>query len=205
MNALSATTATRNTQATPLRVVSKSNTNQLAPGTQPGSLTGERTDLFTDKAFTSMTTGELPDLRLACLKLMSAIGRNTASKSAIQAIPLMQHVALQNKSDIELIHKNLQSSAVLVDNDLMKVVLIRWETGKISSIHGHPEGGCVFKVLRGSVEELRYTKGDNPKLLASSTYQKDAVAYIDDNIGLHAVGNPFDEAAITLHVYTKQS
>ena len=72
----------------------------------------------------------------------------------------------------------------------------------IHDIHGHPAGGCVFKVLQGTIEEKRYTSTINPELIAISKYQKGNMAYIDDQMAYHAVGNPFSTSAISLHVYT---
>ena len=69
-------------------------------------------------------------------------------------------------------------------------------------MHGHAQGGCVFKVLKGSVQEKRYTPDAEQKLLATSRFEEQAMAYIDDEMAYHAVGNPFDEPAISLHVYT---
>ncbi len=92
---------------------------------------------------------------------------------------------------------------IVILHEFLKIVLIHWLPGKISSIHGHPKGGGIFKVISGSIEELRYTSDPIPKLLSASTFHKDAVGYIDDQLGYHAVGNPHMESAISLHVYTR--
>jgi predicted metal-dependent enzyme (double-stranded beta helix superfamily) len=97
---------------------------------------------------------------------------------------------------------NKETNHVLIQNEWLKVVLIHWKPGKYSSIHGHPSGGCVFKVLQGTLEEKRYTTGEDPKLLATSKYEKNSIAYIDDHMAYHAVGNPSNASAISIHVYT---
>jgi predicted metal-dependent enzyme (double-stranded beta helix superfamily) len=89
-----------------------------------------------------------------------------------------------------------------MNNDLLKVVLIHWKPGKVSNIHGHPSGGCVFKMLHGKVEELRYSTGEDQKIISSNGYRKGSIAYIDDRLGYHAVGNPFGSSAVSLHAYT---
>ena len=91
---------------------------------------------------------------------------------------------------------------MLVQNDLIKIVLIRWNPGDECNIHGHAERGCVFKVLEGKIVEKRFSADDEQRQLAEGTYEKDNIAYIDDLMGLHCVGNPFSKPAITLHMYT---
>ena len=95
-----------------------------------------------------------------------------------------------------------QQSYVLVQNELIKVILIRWKPGEFSKVHGHPNGGGVFKVLQGRLEEKRYAPGTTTRPLAISRFKKGSMAYIDDDIAYHAVGNPFDTTAISFHAYT---
>lgn len=46
------------------------------------------------------------------------------------------------------------------------------------------------------------TPDERQELLAVSNFNNTAMAYIDDEMAYHAVGNPFDEPAISLHAYT---
>ncbi|WP_258104545.1 cysteine dioxygenase family protein [Marinoscillum sp. MHG1-6] len=160
-------------------------------------------EMILPRANKAILNGHIPDLRFVLADLFESLNIANPPYSALQFLLVLQSV--QDKIHPGMLHKflsNPERNHVLIENELMKVVLIRWEKGFIGNIHGHPKGGCVFKVLRGSLEEMRYTKEESPKLLSVSVYQKDAMTYIDDRIGLHAVGNPFDEPAISLHVYT---
>jgi cysteine dioxygenase len=81
-------------------------------------------------------------------------------------------------------------------------LLIHWRPGDETPIHGHAEGGCVFKVLKGRVTESRYTSDARKKFLSKGTYNKGTIAYIDDRMAHHSVGNPFTESAVSIHAYT---
>jgi len=136
-------------------------------------------------------------------KLEDLILTQGSNRSAIGCIPMLQTLPYSVLYEINRLGHDLKKSHVIADNDILKVVLIPWQSGKIGSIHGHPNGGGVFKVLQGSIEELRYTSDSSPQLLSTSVYHTGGMAYIDDSIGQHAVGNPFKTPALSLHVYTR--
>lgn len=158
--------------------------------------------LLTPNAIFQMATGQIPDLWNICLELANTFYNYKAPYSAIQFVPVMQQVQPLNKKQVSQFLKNPETRQVLVDNDLIRIVLIHWKPGKVSNIHGHPKGGCVFKVLQGKLEELRHAPDPSHKLLSSSTYRAGSMAYIDDKMGFHQVGNPYGSSAISLHVYT---
>jgi predicted metal-dependent enzyme (double-stranded beta helix superfamily) len=114
----------------------------------------------------------------------------------------MQKLQAIDKIQLQHFIKNRETRHVLVENKLITIVLIHWKPGKVSGIHGHPKGGCVFKVLQGKLEELRYSADASQKLLSSNGYRTGSIAYIDDRLGYHAVGNPFGSSAVSLHAYT---
>lgn len=174
------------------------------PGTTRPSLPpdGRPYKLLTDEAATEMVRGGIPNLEQVCRDLYQTFHRQSAPYSALQFIPILKELVSVDQAEIERFLQNPRTHHVLVQNTLLKVVLIHWEPGKLSSIHGHPKGGCIFKVLQGSLEEKRYSPEESPRLMAISTFLEGSMAYIDDNMAYHAVGNPFDEAAVSLHVYT---
>ncbi len=158
--------------------------------------------LLTVDAQKEIAQGSIPDLRRVCAELFKTFYLPGSPYAATQFIPVLRKLEFLDQEVVQRFLQNPGKRHVLVENELMKVVLIHWKSGEISSIHGHPKGGCVFKILQGSLEELRYTADASPKLLSVSKYQEGSMAYIDDNMGHHAVGNPFDMPAISLHVYT---
>ena len=158
--------------------------------------------LLTAEARGQMIKREIPDLLEVCDKLQYSFENHSAPYNALQFSSILSSVKDLSAFELGNFLNNPQSNHVLIDNDLLKVVLIRWEPGKVSSIHGHPAGGGVYKVLFGSIEEMRYTTGESPQLLSVSQYHKGSMSYIDDTLGFHAVGNPFKTPAISLHAYT---
>lgn len=157
---------------------------------------------FTEKAFLDMSMGRIPDFVSLYYNLSEIIVSEGAPLSAIQFLPVLRTFTIENKTEIKNFISNPETNHVIVQNDLVKIVLIRWEPGSECNIHGHAEKGCVFKVLKGKIVEKRFSADDVQRQLAQGTYEKGSIAYIDDLMGLHCVGNPFTEPAITLHMYT---
>ncbi len=143
----------------------------------------------------------IPDLEILCRNLQQAIKaeqnpRATAFFQAFLNFDITDPVILAQLKSHEV------TNHVLVRNAHMKVVLIHWPAGKISSIHGHAKRGCAFKLLQGELIEKRYTTDPQPQLQSVTQMQPGAMAYIDDVMGYHAVGNEGPESAISIHAYT---
>lgn len=165
------------------------------PNEDPGSL-------INPQARYQMSSGQLPNLWEVCHHLYHTFFEKNAPYNALQFIPVMKGSLSVPPSQLERFMEHPETNHVLIQNELLKVVLIHWKPGKYSNVHGHPAGGCVFKVLHGRIEEKRYSPDSRADLLAVSTYERDGIGYIDDQMAYHAVGNPFDSSAISLHVYT---
>lgn len=99
----------------------------------------------------------------------------------------------------------------LVDkgNGKSNLMIVVWNPGRGSPIHDHANAHCVMKILRGTLKETLYgtpTEDDRQKPLQitkDTTYGRDQVTYIADDIGLHKISNPSDtETAVSLHLYT---
>jgi predicted metal-dependent enzyme (double-stranded beta helix superfamily) len=150
-----------------------------------------------------MATGQIPDLWDVCMAMAGTFNEAHKVNSAMQFIPVMQNLQAPEQEQVKRFLKNPETRQVLISNDHLEVVLIHWKPGKVSEIHGHPRGGCLFKLLQGKLEEIRYTPEKSPKLLATTSYRSGSMAYIDDRIAYHQVGNPYGSPAISLHVYLK--
>jgi len=103
----------------------------------------------------------------------------------------------------------------LVDegNGKSNLLVLVWSPGRRSKIHDHSGSHCLMKVLKGSLQEtlygwpdeekIQHGESDPPVVKKETTYRKDEVAYIRDDIGLHRITNPSsDEYAVSLHLYT---
>jgi predicted metal-dependent enzyme (double-stranded beta helix superfamily) len=158
--------------------------------------------LLTDEALIEIEQGGIPDLRRVCFDLYNTFSKPADTYSAVQFIPLLKQLEALAPSEAKRFIQNPATKHVLVNNPLLKVVLLHWKPGTLSNIHGHPAGGCVFKVLKGRLREKRYAPDASQRLVSVSTLQSEGIAYIDDDMAYHAVGNPYSASAISLHVYT---
>jgi len=150
-----------------------------------------------------MASGQIPDLMNVCQEMADTFNKKDAPYSALQFAQVMNRLQTLEPEQVKQFIKNPETRHVLVSNDLFELVLIHWKPGKVSDIHGHPGGGCLFKLLQGKLEEVRYTPEKSPNLLATSSLRKGSMAYIDDSIAYHQVGNPYGSSAISLHAYLK--
>ncbi|MEZ4942720.1 MAG: cysteine dioxygenase family protein [Saprospiraceae bacterium] len=158
--------------------------------------------LLTEKAFADIARGRIPNFQRLCRQLLKTIDPAQTSFSALQFLDALVQHSFHDPADIRRVLRHPDSSHVLVHNEYLKVILIRWEPGQASNLHGHATGGCVFKVLHGTVEESRYAANAPEKQLARNTYFAGNMAYIDDRMGFHVVRNVGTEPAVTMHLYT---
>jgi len=157
--------------------------------------------LLTPAVKEEIANGIFPDLEKVCYNLIDTFRINNFPFKAVQFLEVLKNVYL-TKSDVNQLVNHRAKKHILVENELIKIVLIFWQPNDLASVHGHPTGGCVLKVLEGKLVEKRYSADDRLRLLSKSTYTKSAMAYIDDTMALHSVANPFKKHAISLHVYT---
>lgn len=174
----------------------------LHPARQPETYQQE-SSVLTDAAWLAIWSQEIPDLTEFCQALHYKTLERPGHTSALDFTRAFTGIQLEN-TVIEKLKTRPSQSYVLVDNDKLKVSLILWKPGKISSIHGHPKGGCLFKVLHGSLIETRYSTDAIPQVQSIAKLDEKDLGYIDDGLGFHAVGNPFDEMAVSIHAYAKR-
>ena len=159
-------------------------------------------NILTPGAKLQTENGQIPDFRIVCRDLFNTFLIYHPPYSALQFLPVFQNLGKVDPVRMKSFLKNRETRFELVNNEFLKVVLIHWKPGKVSDIHGHPEGGCMFKVLQGKLQEIRYTSDSAQKITEFNSYRAEDIAYIDDTQGYHAVGNPFGSSAVTLHAYT---
>ena len=96
------------------------------------------------------------------------------------------------------INKNNYNRNILFKNKIFEIIIITWNTNQKSPIHGHPDGGCLLKVLKGNINEHFYSKKN--KLIKNKLNTND-ISYIHNDYGKHLIVNNSDEIAVTLHIY----
>jgi len=104
---------------------------------------------------------------------------------------------------------------MLLDGDGFSVMLLSWAPGCSSPVHAHScaeslvASNCFMLVLEGTLSETVYTedailadgRSVDGRLGKTRALEAGKVAYINDQLGLHKVGNPTGARAVSLHVY----
>ena len=94
------------------------------------------------------------------------------------------------------LNKNYYKS-VIYKNNIFELIIIKWEKNSKTSIHSHPENGCLLKPIFGSIKEIRYL---NPNSNKDSQLKLDQVYYMHDNLGKHRI--IADEISYSIHLYS---
>ena len=159
--------------------------------------------LLTSKYALDIRKGLVPDLRELCEQLFGALFAPAATRTPVDFIPVLKNEVKMDKTSLHQFIQGEKNSYVMVDDPLIKILLIKWLPGESTKKHGHAGGGGVIKVLKGSLEEKRFDTRMPNKLIAHATYHSGGLTYIDDNMALHQVSNPFGSEAVSLHAYVK--
>ena len=86
------------------------------------------------------------------------------------------------------------------NNTIFGMYLIAWNSFCHTSVHNHPEGGCLMKILDGSIKEQRFMNAESFSII--NTLNKDDVSYIHDDIGLHRILNENNTTSYSLNIYS---
>jgi len=101
--------------------------------------------------------------------------------------------------------KSYTRNLIATDDITFTLILMCWNPNRESPIHDHPCDGCWMRVCEGSVEEKRYKNDiatDRLVCYSDNIYTTNQLAYINDFMGYHQVGNPSRTMpAVTLHLY----
>jgi predicted metal-dependent enzyme (double-stranded beta helix superfamily) len=119
-----------------------------------------------------------------------------------QLLPEGLEVPLPNKYAQYLLYKP--------ENESFSVIAFIWGAGQVAPVHDHLVWGLVG-VYRGSVVEKRYRREDHgvsaePRYTIREVGEviatKGDISYVyPPDYDIHGVANPFEEAAITIHIY----
>lgn len=117
---------------------------------------------------------------------------------------LKQILSWFSELDIEGIHEhfmfedNHYCRVPLIANNSYDLLLCCWKSGQQSEYHGHPDQGCLVKILSGTLtEDIKFTNGT----VETRNNCTGDVAYINDETGVHKIKNNSSEEAVSLHLY----
>jgi cysteine dioxygenase len=83
-------------------------------------------------------------------------------------------------------------------------ILLCWDAGAKTCIHGHDGQSCWVYQVDGSVTEKRFQPiGNGFELIQDETLDEGDISFMHDRMGYHALENSSSERAMTLHAYVK--
>ncbi|MFE5321784.1 hypothetical protein ACFQ88_24110 [Paenibacillus sp. NPDC056579] len=146
----------------------------------------------------------------------SILNKNSDHRTIIEAVkPLLQKL-LKNDDLIPESHqaplpnKYAQYLLYKPDTEAFSVIAFIWGPGQVAPVHDHLVWGLVG-LYRGAIIEKRYRREDhgeaaNPRYLirevAEVTARAGDISFVyPPDYDIHGVANPFDEIAITVHIY----
>ncbi len=101
-----------------------------------------------------------------------------------------------NYSRIPIMFDNLEEGK----KDLYDMFLIKWEPHCHTSIHNHPDGDCIMKILEGKIIEQRFQNNDTCNEIKKLNIN--AISFMSDSLGLHRIINDNDTYSYSLHIYS---
>lgn len=97
---------------------------------------------------------------------------------------------------------NKYTRNLVYKNDIFQIVIMCWPSKFESSIHNHNKSECLYKIIKGSLEEKIYSINNNKiKLINKIKLNEGHIGNINDNLGIHSVYNMSNKTCISLHLY----
>ena len=135
-------------------------------------------------------------------KLFDTIENNLKNNIKLSSqIDILKQYNGNDWLDYVKINKEKYNRNIVKKNDLFELAIITWDINQKTKIHGHPKGGCLFKVIHGNINENFHKKRD--KIIHRiNTYKMNDISYIDNSIGYHSMHNNYDDMCVSLHIYS---
>jgi len=89
-------------------------------------------------------------------------------------------------------------------NDDFELLLLCWNPGDKTPIHGHGGQKCWVYQISGEIEERRFVNTeDGPVLQYKHKLEEGQLTYMDDKMGFHVLSNPGEHRSMSMHIYVK--
>lgn len=101
-------------------------------------------------------------------------------------------------------HKSYTRNCVFRDSNF-ELILLCWEQGQETAIHGHDGEDCWVYLLEGEMEEVYFTMDENQYLreVGSRKIDPNQLTFMNDKIGFHKLKNSCEGTSMSLHLYAK--
>jgi cysteine dioxygenase len=100
--------------------------------------------------------------------------------------------------DFILFHDEKYNKILLAQNEKYDVYLICWRTGQKTRVHDHPSGGCLMKIVSGTLLEENY-RSTTGEFLYPRTFFPGTYAFKSGDLVVHRITAMED--TVSLHVY----
>lgn len=86
-----------------------------------------------------------------------------------------------------------------------ELILLCWEEGQETAIHGHDGEDCWVYLLEGAMEEVLFSLNDHSQLeqIVVQSIVPNQLTFMNDKLGFHKLRNVNHGRSMSLHVYAK--
>jgi cysteine dioxygenase len=89
---------------------------------------------------------------------------------------------------------------IIYTNKNLDFYIIVWPPGSESGIHDHAAGGCILKILEGSLEETTFSPNFEAKEVNQLFTNQHSI--MTNKIGYHNIRNISNSMSASLHIYS---
>ena len=93
----------------------------------------------------------------------------------------------------------------LYKDSQFELLLLCWQEGQETSIHGHEGEDCWVYLLEGEMQEVFYTLDSENYLIETRRHniEPNQLTFMNDWLGYHKLKNNFKGRSLSLHLYAK--
>lgn len=90
----------------------------------------------------------------------------------------------------------------LIKTPSYEIILLCWDAGAKTPIHGHGGKDCWVYQLDGTLEEVRFKEQEGDLIKENNIeLSPGKLTYMNDQMGYHTLENISDQRSMTLHIY----
>jgi cysteine dioxygenase len=141
-------------------------------------------------------------------------GVSSTAFGPVEICGRLQGIQLDPRTLAPYLHfgKNRYTRNLIYRDDLFELIALCWEPHTASPIHNHSGQLCWLSIQQGALrlENFRSLDGPGPgadiRILPNGGIDRAECGMLDlqqGDDGIHRVSNPFDERAVSLHVYSR--
>jgi cysteine dioxygenase len=141
-------------------------------------------------------------------------GVSSTAFGPVEICGRLQGIQLDPRTLAPYLHfgKNRYTRNLIYRDELFELIALCWEPHTASPIHNHSGQLCWLSIQQGALrlENFRSLDGPGPgadiRILPNGGIDRAECGMLDlqqGDDGIHRVSNPFDERAVSLHVYSR--